>query len=49
METIYLIIENTRTHTLKFIRCEDYTFGDFIKTAQCYANAGFNVRFKRFV
>ena len=49
-ETIYLIIKNPKNKDFNFkvIRCCDYSFGDFIKSAEIYYKAGYEVSFKRF-
>lgn len=49
-ETIYLIVENPKNKDFSFkvIRCDEYSFGDFIKTAEIYYKAGYKVSFKRF-
>ena len=42
-----LIITNPRTKASKIISLEGLCFGDFVKTAQIYEAAGFEVIFKR--
>lgn len=50
METLHLIIENPKNKLFrKVLNVENYTFGDFIKTAEVYYRAGFIVYFKRIV